>query len=308
MRRVLPSLPSLTVFEASARHGSFTRAAEELNMSQSAVSKRIAGLEDWLGTRLFERVRQRIVLTEAGDHYLARIRTALEIMEEATMETLAHRPEASTLNLASLPSFGHYWLAPRLTRFNAAHPAIALNVTARQWPFDFQQENIDAAIFYGPAPWPGGLSDRLFGEEMAVISAPGMVQPGDTGALDRLTLLHHRARPRDWQTWLEQGGLTTVNAYRGNRFEQFDMIIRAAQTGLGLGLVPLFMAQEGLAAGRLEQPFPRVMTNGSAYYLISPERKRGGAALAAFRDWILAEASQTASGAPKTPASPRIIP
>lgn len=293
MRRVLPSLPSLTVFEASARHGSFTRAAEELNMSQSAVSKRIAALEDWLGTRLFERVRQRIVLTEAGAHYLNRILAALEIMEEATMETLA-LPGATTLNIAILPSFGHYWLAPRLGGFALRHPGIALNVTARHWPFDFVQENIDAAIFYGPAPWPGGHSDRLFGEEMVVVGPPSVA--GDDTALRHMALLHHRARPRDWQTWLEQGGITGINAFRGNRFEQFDMIIRSASVGLGLGLVPRFMVAEELALGRVALVSRRHMRNGSSYYLVYPERKQTLPGLMAFRRWLLDVVEDEAQG------------
>ena len=274
MRRVLPSLPSLTVFEASARHGSFTRAAEELNMSQSAVSKRIAALEDWLGTRLFERVRQRIVLTEAGQHYLSRVREALEIMEEATMETLAFRPGGLSLNIATLPSFGNHWLLPRIVGFTKQHPEISLNVTSRQWPFDMVQENIDAAIFYAEAPWPGGPSDLLFGEDMIPVCRPGLIEPEDVAALEMLSLLHHRARPRDWQHWLEQGELNSANAFRGSRFETFDMIIRGARYGLGVGLIPSFMAQEHINAGELDRPFARSMRNAGSYYLVHPEKKR----------------------------------
>ncbi|MAC80046.1 MAG: LysR family transcriptional regulator [Rhodobacteraceae bacterium] len=291
MRRVLPSLPSLTVFEASARHGSFTRAAEELNMSQSAVSKRIATLEDWLGTRLFERVRQRIVLTEAGRHYLGRIREALEIMEEATMETLAFRPGGVTLNIATLPSFGNHWLLPRIAAFARQYPEISLNVTSRQWPFDMVQENIDAAIFYSVASWPGGPSDRLFGEEMIPVCRPGLIDPEDAAALDKLPLLHHRARPRDWQHWLEQGGLNASQSFRGSRFETFDMIIRGARHGLGVGLIPTFMAQEHIEAAELGRPFARRMATPGSYFLVQPERKRHVPAATAFRQWVLDEAA-----------------
>ncbi|WP_340119191.1 LysR substrate-binding domain-containing protein [Pelagibius sp. 7325] len=290
MRRVLPSLPALTVFEASARHGSFTRAAEELNLSQSAVSKRVASLEDFLGTPLFERVRQRIVLTEAGQHYLARIREALEIMEEATMETLAFRSGGSILNIATLPSFGNRWLLPRIGRFTEAYPQVALNVMARQWPFDLTQENIDAAILYAASPWPGGPSERLLSEEVIPVCAPGFLAMPTLEALSAVPLLHHRARPRAWQHWLEAGGASGVNAYRGSRFEQFDMIIRAAIAGAGVGLVPRFMVAEELAAGLLEAPFPRGMKSAESYYLVYPERKRSLPALQLFRAWILEEA------------------
>ncbi|WP_158968465.1 LysR substrate-binding domain-containing protein [Chachezhania sediminis] len=289
MRHVLPPLPSLTAFEAAARHGSFTRAAEELNMSQSAVSKRIAGLEDWMDIKLFERVRQRIVLTEAGEHFLARVRTALEIMDEATVETLSLRPHATTFNLATLPSFGHYWLAPRLARFADSHPRISLNVTARKWPFDFRQENTDAAILYSPAPWQGGPSVRLFGEEMITVCAPGQVVPGDLSALGRLPLLHHRARHHDWQNWLNEGGIEDVNAFRGSRFEQFDMIIRCVANGHGIGLVPTFMATEDLEAGKIVQPFRRGMTSPASYYLAYPEGKAHHPALLAFKNWLFGE-------------------
>lgn len=293
MRHVLPPLPSLTAFEAAARHGSFTRAAEELNMSQSAVSKRIASLEDWLDIRLFERIRQRIVLTEAGEHFLARVRAALEIMDEATVETLSMRPHVTTLNLATLTSFGHYWLSPRLGQFAATHPHITLNVTTRKWPFDFKQENTDAAILYSPAPWAGGTSVRLFGEEMITVCAPGAITPEDTAALARMPLLHHRARHHDWQNWLTAGGIAGVNAFRGSRFEQFDMIIRCAAGGHGIGLVPSFMAVEDLAAGKIVQPFLRGMTSQQGYYLAHPPAKQGHPALIAFKKWLFEQIPQT---------------
>lgn len=297
MRRVLPALPALTVFEASARHGSFTRAAEELNLSQSAVSKRVASLEAYLGTQLFERVRQRIVLTEAGHHYLARIREALEIMEQATMDTLAFRRGESILNVATLPSFGNRWLLPRINRFTATHPQISLNVSARQWPFDVLQENIDAAILYASTPWPGGHSERLIGEEVIPVCVPGLVPAGSLPALREVPLLHHRARPRAWQRWLDLGNVDGINAFRGSRFEQFDMIIRAAISGAGVGLVPLFMIEEELAQGLLETPFLRTMESDEAYYLVYPERKKTLSSLRAFRDWIIAEAQTGPSSA-----------
>lgn len=290
MRRVLPALPALTVFEASARHGSFTRAAEELNLSQSAVSKRVASLEAYLGTQLFERVRQRIVLTEAGHHYLARIRESLEIMEQATMEALAFRRGESILNVATLPSFGNRWLLPRIARFTASHPHISLNLSARQWPFDVSQENIDVAILYSATPWPGGPSERLIEEDVIPVCVPGLVEHERLSALKGVTLLHHRARPRAWQRWLDLNKADGINPFRGSRFEQFDMIINAAMSGAGIGLVPVFMVEQEIAQGLLETPFARTMHSDEAYYIIYPERKRSLAALHAFRDWVIAEA------------------
>lgn len=291
MRRVLPSLPALTVFEASARHGSFTRAAEELNLTQSAVSKQVRGLEDFLGLQLFERVRQRINLTEAGKAYLASVREALEIMEAATMEALAFQSGGGVLNIATLPTFGTRWLAPRLGSFTSAHPRLSLNITARAWPFDLIEENLDVAIYFGEAPWPGGICDRLMGEMVVPVAAPALLgslrHPRD---LARINLLHHRARPRAWQDWLLAAGADKVNAFHGIRFEQFEMIIQAAISGVGIGMVPRFMIEPELAAGSLVIPFDLAIDSAKSYYLVYAERKRSLPAVTAFRDWILAQA------------------
>ncbi len=296
MRRVLPSLPALTVFEASARHGSFTRAAEELNLTQSAVSKQIRSLEDFLGLHLFERVRQRIVLTKAGGLYLARVREALEIMETATMEALAFQGGNQMLNVATLPTFGTRWLAPRLEDFTRRHPDIALNVTARTWPFDLVQENVDLAIYYGEHPWPGGICDLLIDEEVVPVCAPKLQAPKgplkSPRDLARLNLLHHRARPRAWKDWLHSVNQDTVNAFHGIRFEQFEMIIQAAIAGLGVALVPRFMVREELLRRSLVIPFDKPMTSAESYYLAYTERKRPLPAVQAFRAWILDQVAQ----------------
>jgi len=293
MRRVLPSLPSLTIFEASARHSSFTRAAEELNMTQGAVSKQVRALEDFLGIHLFERVRQRIVLTESGQLYLARVREALEIMETATMEALAAQGEDGILNIATLPTFGTRWLAPRIQRFIARHPRIALNISARSWPFDLVEENVDVAVYFGESPWPGGPSDRLMEDEVIPVCAPALLSPaGPLRSLEDIAeaeLLHHRARPRAWKDWLQLHGETRVNPFRGLRFEQFEMIIQAAVSGLGMAIVPRFMIETELLNGSLVTPFGKPMKSPQSYYLVYPERKQHLPAVQAFRRWVLDE-------------------
>lgn len=297
MRRVLPSLPSLTIFEAAARHSSFTRAAEELNLSQSAVSKQIQSLESFLRLRLFERIRQRIVLTEAGQLYLARVREALEILESATMEALAHQGGGSMLNIATLPTFGSRWLAPRIGRFRARHPRIALNLTARTWPFDLVEENIDVAIYFGEKPWPGGPSDVLMEEEVIPVCAPSLVAPNGPirGAadLDGVVLLHHRARPRAWKDWLQLAGENSVNPFHGARLEQFEMIIQATISGMGMAIIPRFMIEAELANGALIAPFGQPMKSRESYYLVCPERKSELAAVREFRQWVLEELAAT---------------
>ncbi|SFJ35284.1 LysR family transcriptional regulator, glycine cleavage system transcriptional activator [Bosea sp. OK403] len=293
MRRVLPSLPSLTIFEASARHSSFTRAAEELNLSQSAVSKQVQSLETFLGLRLFERIRQRIVLTEAGQLYLARIREALEIMESATMEALAFQGGGGLLNIATLPTFGSRWLAPRIGRFQALYPNIALSLTVRTWPFDLVEENIDIAVYFGEKPWPGGPSDFLMEEMVIPVCAPSRLSPkgplSTVADLGQLALLHHRARPRAWKDWLQMAGGNEVNPFHGVRFEHFEMIIQAAVSGMGIAIVPRFMIEAELLDGRLITPFPQTMKSAESYYLVCPERKRSLPAVEAFRRWIIDE-------------------
>lgn len=302
MRRVLPSLPSLTIFEAAARHSSFTRAAEELNLSQSAVSKQVQSLESFLGLRLFERIRQRIVLTEAGQLYLARVREALEILESATMEALAFQGGGGMLNIATLPTFGSRWLASRIGRFRALHPRIALNLTARTWPFDLVEENIDVAIYFGEKPWPGGLSDRLMEEEVIPVCAPSLMAPdgpvSSVADLERVALLHHRARPRAWKDWLQRADDTTVNPFHGVRFEQFEMIIQATISGMGMAIVPKFMIEVELADGTLVAPFGRPMKSPESYFLVCPERKSHLPAVQAFRQWLQDEVA--ASKWPRT--------
>lgn len=293
MRRVLPSLPSLTIFEAAARHLSFTRAAEELNLSQSAVSKQIQSLEFFLGLLLFERIRQRIVLTEAGQSYLTHVREALEILESATMEALAFQGGGGVLNIATLPTFGSRWLASRIGRFSARHPRIALNLTARIWPFDLVEENIDVAIYFGEKPWPGGPSDHLMEEEVVPVCAPSLIAPSglvrSVADLGRITLLHHRARPRLWKDWLQKAGEVTVNPFRGVRFEQFEMIIQAALSGMGIAIVPRFMIEAELANNILVMPFGQPMKSPESYYLVYPERKSNLPAVQLFRQWLLDE-------------------
>lgn len=298
MRRVLPSLPSLTIFEAAARHSSFTRAAEELNLSQSAVSKQVQSLEAFLGLRLFERIRQRIVLTEAGQLYLTGVREALETLESVTMEALAFQGGGGMLNIATLPTFGSRWLAPRIGRFRARHPKIALNLTARTWPFDLVVENIDVAVYFGEKPWPGGPSEQLMGEEVIPVCAPSLLAPfgpvTTIGDLERVVLLHHRARPRAWKDWLQMAGDTKVNPFHGVRFEQFEMIIQAAISGMGVAIVPRFMIEAELERKSLIAHFGLPMKSVESYYLVCPERKRQLPAVQAFRQWILDEVAASA--------------
>jgi LysR family glycine cleavage system transcriptional activator len=291
-RLSVPSLSALAAFEAAARHGSFTRAAEELNLTQGAVSRQVAHLEKVLGVSLFQRVKKRVSLTPAGGAYAEGIRDGLSRLAAATVSAMAFRGAAGVLNLAILPTFGTRWLIPRLSRFIEAHPGITINFATKLVPFDFGREPIDAAIHFGDPVWPGAVLHRLMGEEVVPVAAPSLVErlgldaPAD---MLRAPLLQQSTRPRAWANWLEKQGLPPERALMGPRFEQFAMVSQAAVAGLGLAIVPRFLVEEELRSGVLVVPVDRPVTGTEGYYLVYPETKAALPAIVAFRDWLLGE-------------------
>jgi LysR family transcriptional regulator, glycine cleavage system transcriptional activator len=289
----LPSLAGLRTFEAAARHLSFTKAATELHLTQSAVSRQIRVMEDYLGLKLFERVKQRLLLTEAGRSYVRDVRTALDQMQAATLNLLAHQGQGGILNFATPPAFGMKWLIPRLGAFSSAHPDILVNLVTRTKPFDFEAEHLDAAIHYGADDWPGVISHRLIGEEIALICAPAylerrrLLEPRD---LEPHVLLQHARRPNAWREWLDAHQVHGVNASAGPRFEHMYMIMQAAAAGLGVALLPRLLVNDDVAAGRLMIPLEGSFMSREAYCLVYPEAKRNDPKVDVFRRWLLREA------------------
>ncbi|MGA0605987.1 transcriptional regulator GcvA [Phenylobacterium sp. VNQ135] len=290
---LLPSVGDLTAFEAAARHASFTRAAAELHLTQSAISRAVRMLEDRIGVTLFERVRQRVVLTAAGSLYLKEVRRILAHLREATHAVMSYADETATLNVAVLPTFATRWLVPRLPNFMAAHPDVTLNLAARLEPFDFGREPFDAAIHYGSPTWAASRCHHLMDEVTVVVASPEyraarkLVRPMD---LQRATLLHQSTRPRAWSDWCALVDVELEGVNRGPRYEQFAMIAQAAAAGLGAALLPRVLIEDELAAGRLEVLFEEALTGPSAYYWVVPEEKAASPALRAFTDWITAQA------------------
>ena len=291
-RLSVPSLSALAAFEAAARHGSFTRAAEELNVTQGAVSRQVGQLERGLGVALFERAKKRVSLTAAGAAYAADIRDGLSRLAAATVSAMAFRGAAGVLNLASLPTFGTRWLIPRLPRFTEAHPGITINFASKLVPFDFGREPLDAAIHFGAPIWPGARLHRLMGEEIVPVASPALVARfglADPADLLKVPLLQQSTRPRAWANWLERQGLPPQRALMGPRFEQFAMVAQAAVAGLGLAIVPRFLVEEELRSGALVIPVDRPVAGEEGYYLVYPVEKAGLPTVTAFRDWLLAE-------------------
>jgi LysR family glycine cleavage system transcriptional activator len=299
MRRHVPPTSALQAFEACARHLSVSRAAEELRLTQSAVSRQLAGLEALLGLRLFQRVRQRLVLTPAGAAYAPQVRASLARLEGATLELLAHRGTGGTLNLAVSPTFGARWLMPRLPAFRAAYPGMMLNFrnyTTRLTPMDFAAEDVDAAIILTGAAAPGIVSHDLVEDARLPVCAPAVAatlrSPAD---LSRQVLLQQTTRPRGWVEWLAGAGLEGIDGLRGPQFQHMAMVAEAAAAGLGVALLPGFLIEADLACGRLATPFSQVLGGGMAYRLVYPEAAEEVPALRAFRDWLIAEAKGAAA-------------
>ena len=294
-RRFLPQMAVLCAFEAAARHHSFTAAASELNLTQSAISRQIRALEELLGSDLFVRERQTVRLTLAGQAYAQEIRAALQRISSATLGFRAN-PKGGTLNLAILPTFGTRWLAPRLPSFLAEHPGITLNLTTRLSRFDFELESIDAAIHFGLPDWPGAELEFLIGETVVPACSPALRQQHRFAAptdLLKAPLLHLVSRPDAWEHWLLAHGALTSEVH-GMLFDQFAVAAQAAIAGLGVALLPRFLIEAELARGDLVEAIVQSQPIQSAerYYLAWPASRSGYPPLQAFKQWICATARE----------------
>jgi DNA-binding transcriptional LysR family regulator len=291
-RRLLPSMAALNSFAAAARLGGFSRAGDEVGLTQSAVSRQIALLEAWLQTPLFDRAGRRVTLNAEGRAYAEEITPALERIARATAR-LAARRSTNELSIATLPSFGMRWLAPRLPRLTARHPELVVNFAARSFPFAFADESFDAAIHFGRADWPGASHDFLFRETALPVCSPDWLatHPIATPA-DVLgkPLLFQSSRRDAWARWLCAAGVEAKSVPSGPVFEHFLMLAQAAAAGAGLALIPSFLIEPELAAGTLVCPAPVPLVTDEAYYLVCPEAAEGNAALTRFRAWIAEEA------------------
>ncbi|AOZ68328.1 LysR family transcriptional regulator [Rhodobacter xanthinilyticus] len=290
-RRFLPSLSLLQAFEAAARLQSITGAAAELSLTQSAVSRQIRALEEQLGTVLFHREKQTIRLTHGGATYAREVREALQKISQASMNLRAN-PHGGTLSLAILPTFGTRWLAPRLPAFLAANPGITINLVTRLTQFDFSAETVDAAIHFGRTDWPGAAFTYLMGEDVVPACSPAMAARFGFGApadLRAAPLLHLTSRPDAWEKYFARNGVDAENVH-GMLFDQFATAAQAAAAGLGVALLPTFLIEDEIAAGRLVRAFDAPMRSDEAYYLCWPRDQGDYEPLRQFADWLVGEA------------------
>src|SRR5690606_1005876 len=248
-KRLMPSMMALQCFEAVARHMSFTRAAEELHMTQSAISKQIAQLEALLRNPLFLRVRRRLRLTPAGALYLAEVRKILNRVDMASRYILTYGSETQVLTIGTQPTFGARWLIPRLPQFMAAHPDIQVQVRRETRPFDLMQARIDISLFFGHGTLPGAQSHELFEAEVVPVCAPGFLAGIDVASLQDLSeqvLIQCASRTEAWHDYFSHQGFESDRSYHGPRFDTFSMCIRAAVAGCGIALTPRMVAEDEL--------------------------------------------------------------
>ncbi len=295
MRRSLtPDMVTLQAFEAAARHENFSRAAEELNLTQSAVSRQIADLEQQTGLKLFERIRQRVVLSEAGQRFLPEVQDLLERSERLMIEAASAGRTRLSLRVATLPTFGAKWLVPRLGRFLAQHGDVALTIESRSKPFSFAEDNFDLAIHFGQPIWAGGVPTFLCHEQVLPIASKelaeslGVEGPGDFA---RAPLLHLTTRPKLWADWFQRQQINLDNAYVGLRFDQFSMMVAAVAAGLGAALLPTYLIEDELESGSLVPLLPKPMQTANAYYSVRPEAKQSHPVADSFQEWLLTEVS-----------------
>ncbi|AHV93443.1 bacterial regulatory helix-turn-helix, lysR family protein [Bordetella holmesii ATCC 51541] len=283
----------------AARHSSFTRAAQELCVTQGAVSKQVKHLEEFVGVELFLRIRQGLVLTEAGRSYLTQVQAGLSQIEAATVELIAHQGRGGTVRLTSMPTFGARWLIPRLTAFRRLRPDIHVEFLPHRQGYDFSTPELDAAVRFGEGVWPGSGADYIVGREIVPVCSPRLIPQAcrEAEELLRYPLLHHTSALEGWRDWFEQAGCDARRALEGARFDQYSLLSQAAAAGFGIALIPRCLIEDELRDGKLVVPLQLPIRARQGYYLCYPEQKASSPTLQAFRSWLM-EVSRAAEPTP----------
>ena len=291
----LPPLNAMRAFDAAARHLSFTRAADELHVTQAAVSHQVKALEQDLGVPLFKRLNRAVILTEEGQALLPFVRGAFEQLTSGVRE-LERFCSGGTLTVTTPPSFAGEWLVGRLGRLQHLHPEINLHLNATPRVVDLVRENIDCGIRHGCGDWPGLIAYRLFQPSLRPVCSPALLtgdKPLRTPAdLVHHTLLHALDGPDEWQLWLRAAGVDDIDVGRGLRFDNGDLAMKAALSGIGIAIGRTPLLDESLSDGRLVEPFDITLDSECAYHFIVPEATADQPKIQAFRGWLLNEAAR----------------
>ena len=295
MKRKIPSTVALSVFEAAARHESFARAAAELHLTESAVSRQIATLEGYVGVQLFSREKKQVALTDAGLRYAAAIRPSLDEVEAQTLALMSSKGGGGVLELAVIPTFASRWLLPRLPEFRRKFPRITVNIAERAEPFVFRGTSFDMALHFDHGSWEGVHKIHLFDEEVVPVLSPhhfDVTRLREARNFIQVPLLVKRSRPESWQQWFELAGCADAAPLPAMRFELYSTVIEAAKAGLGAGLVPRFYVQDDVRRGTLAMPLDLAIKHEKRYCLLYPSHRAISPLVESFRDWIVEQAEE----------------
>jgi LysR family transcriptional regulator, glycine cleavage system transcriptional activator len=289
----LPSLNGLRAFEAAARHLSFTQAAAELNVTQTAISHQIRRLEEDLGLRLFIRKNRALALTPKARDYLPGVRAAFNDLRLAT-DRLLRKDNDNVLTISTLASLAAKWLLPRLSTFQEAHPKIDVRITTSTSLIDFKSGDVDAAIRYGRGLWPGVRAQWLMADELFPVCSPALLK-GEKPLNCPQDLAHHAllhssgGYDDDWRLWLTAAGLpANISKQPGLSFDLIFMTVQAAIDGIGVAMGRTSYVQDDIAKGRLVVPFKIALPADAGFYLVSPEAVADPPTLQLFRQWLTA--------------------
>jgi LysR family glycine cleavage system transcriptional activator len=289
MPRRLPPLNSLKSFEAAGRLLSFTRAANELNVTQAAVSHQIKVIEDFLGLSLFIRYPRKLALTEQGRLLLPEVIEAFDRVSNA-VGAISKEPSSKMISVRLAPSFAAKWLSPRLKYFWLQHPEIDLCLYHAHPAVEFDREQIDIAVTYGKGDWPGVVADPILSLDFYPVCTPAfMSNDRPLSNIDNLRYysLLHDANYECWSDWLKLAGLQEINANKGTIIDDTNVLIQAAVDGQGVALGSSTFVQDLLDSGRLIKPFDITLVNDFAYYVVCPEAHLKNPSVQAFKDWLL---------------------
>lgn len=301
----LPPLNALRAFESAARHRSFSRAADELNVTPAAVSHQIKGLEDYLGVALFRRDKRTLMLSSAGQSLLPGVSKGFAAIRDA-MAAFYVYDQTGMLTISVPPSFAANWLMHRLEHFNRAHPEIDVRISSSMELVDFERDSIDIAVRYGDGSYPGLVAEHLLSDSVVPVCSPRLLQgdkplrvPAD---LRHFTLLHDDRHRNDatfpnWGMWLRAAGVTNVDASHGLRFDAASAVQSAAVEGIGVALGRTSLMADDIAAGRLVRLFDVELRSSFAYHLVYPELHLKRSKVKMFRDWMLTEIAETDAAA-----------
>jgi DNA-binding transcriptional LysR family regulator len=290
MRRTLPPTSSLACFESTVRLGSVTLAAEELGLTQSAVSKRLSGLEELLGRKLFTREQRQLIPAPAAREYAKEVSEIINRLEISTARLISHGRQGGVLTVAILPTFGARWLVPRLNEFLSENPLIEINLISKISPFDFENEITDVAIHFGLPQWDKAHCEYLMDEAVVAVCEPSLLKMGktvmDTDEIKSHTLIQHTTRPNLWNDWLKNCGSRPTGATVGPRFEFYSHVIEAALAGIGVAVLPEFLIKKELDRGMLTLAHEYRLVCKERYYAVYPAKNSHNSNVVEFVNWL----------------------